>query len=78
MRESFRSACVRAVQLIINGETRDISSAGNIAEVIAALGLPAQVTLVEHNGIALRRDEWLTRKVREGDRFELIRIVAGG
>jgi len=66
------------VKLLVNGEPREIFRATNIAELIDELGLPAPATLVEHNGLALRRDEWLGCPVAEGDRIELIRIVAGG
>ena len=62
----------------INGEPRKIERAGNVAELIAELALPAPATLVEHNGLALRREEWSGRALAEGDRIELIRIVAGG
>jgi thiamine biosynthesis protein ThiS len=33
---------------------------------------------VEHNGLALHRHEWPKRPLAEGDRIELIRVVAGG
>ena len=62
----------------INGEPRKIERAGNVAELIAELALPAPATLVEHNGLALRREEWSGRAIAEGDRIELVRIVAGG
>jgi thiamine biosynthesis protein ThiS len=62
--------------LQINGEAREIT-ARDVAELVVALGLPAAV-LVEHNGLALRRDEWTQHFLREGDRLEIVRIVAGG
>ena len=62
----------------INGEPRKIERARNVAELIAELALPAPATLVEHNGLALRREEWSGRAIAEGDRIELVRIVAGG
>ena len=62
----------------INGEQREIGRAVNVAELIDELALPAPATLVEHNGLALRREEWSGRALAEGDRIELIRIVAGG
>jgi thiamine biosynthesis protein ThiS len=34
--------------------------------------------LVEHNGLAVHRHEWAERLLAEGDRVELIRVVAGG
>ena len=66
------------MKLIVNGETREISRAANIAELIDELGLPATAILVEHNGLALRREEWAGRMIADGDRIELVRIVAGG
>jgi sulfur carrier protein len=64
--------------ITLNGERREISRATNVAEVIEELGLPAPAILVEHNGLALRREEWPTSPLAEGDRVELVRIVAGG
>ena len=56
----------------------EIANACSVAELVDALDLPAPVTLVEHNGFALRREEWTGRALAEGDRIEIIRIVAGG
>ncbi len=67
----------RRVKLEINGEPRDNIRAANIAELVKELGLPERAVLVERNGTALRRDEWESQ-VCEGDRLEIIRIVAGG
>lgn len=66
------------MNLIVNGDARQILRATNIAELIDELGLPAPAILVEHNGLALRREEWPGRALSEGDRIELVRIVAGG
>lgn len=66
------------MKLVINGDEREIDAAKDVAELIAVLGLPAPAMLVEHNGVALRREEWQTRLLAEGDRIEIVRIVAGG
>ena len=63
--------------LLVNGETRAISS-GDVAELVVELGLPPAAALVEHNGTALHRHEWPARILKEGDRIEVVRIVAGG
>jgi thiamine biosynthesis protein ThiS len=63
--------------VIVNGEVRQVRGQ-SVAEVIEELGLPATTVLVEHNGEALRRSEWKDRTVREGDRFEILRVAAGG
>ncbi len=64
--------------VMLNGEPREIALATNVTELVNELSLPAVATLVEHNGLALRREEWPERPLAEGDRFEIIRIVAGG
>ena len=66
------------MKLRVNGEDREIANARNVAELVDALGLSAPAVLVEHNGFALRREEWTGRALTEGDRIEIIRIVAGG
>lgn len=62
----------------LNGEKADTRGAGTIAELMDRYGLPPQTLLIEHNGLALHRHEWPERSLTEGDRIELIRVVAGG
>lgn len=62
----------------LNGELVDARDAKTIDELIDRYQLPRQSILVEHNGLALHRHEWIQRRVAEGDRVEFIRIVAGG
>ncbi len=63
-------------QIVLNG-TAHATAAETIAALVAELGFPKGTALVELNGTALRPDEW-TAPVNEGDRLELLRIVAGG
>jgi thiamine biosynthesis protein ThiS len=63
--------------IVVNGDPRELR-AGDVAELVVELGMPPAAALVEHNGSALRREEWSGRALREGDRIEIIRIVAGG
>jgi thiamine biosynthesis protein ThiS len=68
---------VKAVKNItLNGEPAQ-TQAGTIAALVSELGFPVRTVLVEHNGVALRPDEW-QRPLGDGDRVELLRIVAGG
>lgn len=66
------------MMLYINGESRELDGATDVASVLHALGLPARACIVEHNGEALRRDAWPSRTVAQGDRLEIVRITAGG
>jgi sulfur carrier protein len=62
----------------VNGEHKDVQGAKTVAELVDRLGLPAQTVLIEHNGLALHRREWAERQIKEGDRIEVLRVVAGG
>jgi thiamine biosynthesis protein ThiS len=65
------------MMVFVNGEKRE-TSAGTIAALVELLDLPSQSVLIEHNGLALHRDEWPSRPLKAEDRIEIIRIVAGG
>ena len=67
-----------SMEIIVNGEKTDVRGAANIAELVERYYLPPQSILVEHNGTALHRREWLDTSLKEGDRVEFIRVVAGG
>jgi len=66
------------MKLILNGDPRDIPGVTTLPELVDSLGLPASALLVEHNGLALLRDEWKERPLADGDRLEFLRITAGG
>ena len=66
------------MKLILNGDPRDIPGVATLPEFVDALGLPASALLIEHNGLALLRDEWPERPLADGDRIEFLRITAGG
>ena len=66
------------MKIAVNGESMDTGEAKTIAELINRFQLPPQSILVEHNGLALHRREWVTRSLTEGDCIEFIRVVAGG
>jgi thiamine biosynthesis protein ThiS len=65
------------MRLWINGESEDHDVA-NVAEFVKTLAISAPTLLIEHNGVALRREEWPQARLAEGDRLEVLRIAAGG
>ena len=66
------------MKIAVNGESVDSGEAKTIAQLINHYQLAPQSILVEHTGLALHRYEWSERPLAEGDRVELIRVVAGG
>jgi len=65
------------MKLVLNGKDREVS-ATQVESLVAELGLPLAAALVEHNGTALLRSEWAKTNLQDGDRLEIIRMVAGG
>jgi thiamine biosynthesis protein ThiS len=65
------------MKLVLNGQEREVQ-ATQVEDLVAELGLPLAAALVEHNGTALLRSEWPETNLRNGDRLEIIRMVAGG
>lgn len=66
-----------AARVTLNGETLSVE-AHDVASLVAGLGFEPGALLVEHNGVALRPGEWALVSIRDGDRIECVRIVAGG
>ena len=62
----------------LNGEKADARGAQTVEELVNRFELPPQTVLIEHNGLALHRREWAATNLTEGDRIEVLRVVAGG
>ena len=66
------------MNLWLNGERVVVQGVQSIAELAAGYGLAPHTVLIELNSVALHQREWADRQVREGDRIEFVRVVAGG
>jgi sulfur carrier protein len=75
---SVRGSFSQSMTISLNGEKVDARDGETVAGLIARLQLPPQTILIEHNGVALHRQEWPQRPLSEGDQIELLRVVAGG
>ena len=65
------------MHITLNGSTYE-TQAITVEALVGELGLKRGTVLVEHNGTALRPDEWKQTAVQGNDRLEILRIVAGG
>lgn len=66
------------MNLIINGEAREMAVDTTVAQVLDLFGLDPAVTLVQLNDEIVERSKFAETGVSEGDRIELVRFVAGG
>jgi sulfur carrier protein len=66
------------VHLTVNGRPSDVADDLTLTALLQSLGLRPGSVVVEHNGVALLRSELDQARLRDGDRLELVRAVAGG
>ena len=66
------------MQVYINGEARELSGPTSLAELITELDLPATRIAVELNLTVVRRNDWSTTVLQDGDRIEIVHFVGGG
>jgi thiamine biosynthesis protein ThiS len=63
--------------ILLNGETHS-TAAESVMDLTRELALVPETLLVEHNGLALHRSEWIATKLTDQDRVEMLRVAAGG
>jgi len=61
-----------------NGERVPVQLPCSIEEFLRAQKLLPRSVVVEHNGEAVAPSEFTQRILSDGDRLEIVRIVAGG
>ena len=66
------------MSISLNGQQTDTRGARTVAELIDRYNLTPAAILVEYNGVALHRRDWPQHNLTEGDRLEIVRVVAGG
>jgi sulfur carrier protein len=66
------------MKLTLNGELREISQSKTVSDLLRSLGLVEKLVLVEQNGQAVLRENFAATSVKDGDKIEIVRMVAGG
>jgi sulfur carrier protein len=66
------------MKVTANGEEVTVRDGSTAMDLLEHLGLGAKWVLVERNGEPVERGALATTVLRDGDRLELVRAVAGG
>jgi sulfur carrier protein len=66
------------MKLTLNGELREISESETVSDLLRSLGLAEKLVLVEQNGQVVPRENFAATSVEDGDKIEIVRMVAGG
>ena len=64
--------------LTVNGEARSFAGVGDIAALVAALGLDGRKVAVEKNLEIVPRSAYAATAVQDGDRIEIVHFIGGG
>lgn len=66
------------MRIVANGEDRPVDGPCTLAEFLKGLGFLPRSVVVELNGEAMAPSSFSDQPLKEGDRLEIVRIVAGG
>jgi len=55
-----------------------VADGASLAQLIETLGLAPERIAIELNQSVVRRSEWSTTELKEGDRIEVVHFVGGG
>jgi thiamine biosynthesis protein ThiS len=66
------------MKIILNGEPKEIPANLAVAGLIQELGLTPERLAIEVNRRIIRRAEWPTAILAEGDKVEVVHFVGGG
>ena len=66
------------MRLFVNGKAEDLDQEMSIAEFLSLRNVAQALVAVEHNLQWTRREQWSEIVLKENDRLEVVRIMAGG
>jgi thiamine biosynthesis protein ThiS len=69
---------VLQLTVVVNGEETHIPEGTSVDRVVGDLGLKPERVAVELNHRIVRRSQWTSTTLSEGDRVEIVHFVGGG
>jgi thiamine biosynthesis protein ThiS len=66
------------MEIVINGETREVPASTSIGELLRLLELKEDRVAIELNRQIVRRDRWPGTALQHRDRLEIVQFVGGG
>lgn len=74
----METAQAKQIEIVLNGEKRQIPAQLNIEGLLAWLEMDASRVAVEFNGLIVRKPSWATTPVAAGSEIEVVWFVGGG
>jgi thiamine biosynthesis protein ThiS len=62
----------------LNGEPFELPGPVSISALLAELNIDPRIVAVEHNIVVIKRQQYESTMIGEGDEVEIVRFVGGG
>jgi thiamine biosynthesis protein ThiS len=66
------------IHITLNGERLEVPAEVDLDRLLELFSLPKQRIAIELNHTVVRRTDWSTTEVRDGDKLEVVHFVGGG
>ena len=66
------------IAIVLNGEPKEIAEGKSIMDLVNSLNLPTERLAVEHNFKIVKRANWNSQALEDGDKVEIVQFVGGG
>ncbi|MEK6302922.1 MAG: sulfur carrier protein ThiS [Acidobacteriota bacterium] len=66
------------MNVTVNGEQTRLAEGLSVVELLESLGVKPERLAVEVNRSIVRRADWMSTTLAEGDRVEIVHFVGGG
>ena len=66
------------MRILVNGEERTFEGVGDVAALVAELGLDPRKVAVERNLEIVPRSTYAQTPLADGDRIEIVTFIGGG
>jgi sulfur carrier protein len=73
-----KDACAKAGTVVANGKCEPVNFPCSLAQFLQAHQLDPRQVAVERNGEIVFKSDYSTSMLQDGDRLEIIKVVAGG
>ena len=66
------------VEVVINGDNTTFDSPIPLTQYISSLDIDTKLIAIAYNQTVLRKEEWSSVTLDDGDRIEVVQAVGGG
>lgn len=78
MAQHDNAGAARPVNVVVNGDPREVPPGSTARDLVAALGLEGRPLAVEVNEQVVPRSRLDDCRLEDGDRLEIVTLVGGG